>query len=152
MGTAGWVIMAMTVGQLVGVLLGAVLGDRHDKRKVAAACMLAHAAGLLCLTYGTHMALLWGFAVLHGVAWGLRGPFMQALRADYFGRNSIGIILGLSAAIIALGQVGGPMIAGVMADLTGDYRAGFTLLAGVAALGSLAFLWARKPQLRAPRR
>ena len=105
-GTAGWVIMAMTVGQLVGVLLGAVLGDRHDKRKVAAACMLAHAAGLLCLTYGTHMALLWGFAVLHGVAWGLRGPFMQALRADYFGRNSIGIILGLSAAIIALGQVG----------------------------------------------
>jgi MFS family permease len=145
-GTAGWIIMAMTVGQLVGVMLGAVLGDRYDKRKVAAGCMLAHAAGLLCLTYGVHMALLWGFAILHGIAWGLRGPFMQALRADYFGRNSIGVILGLSAALIALGQVGGPMVAGVMADLTGDYRAGFTLLAVVAALGSFAFLWARKPK------
>jgi hypothetical protein len=42
------------------------------------------------------------------------------------------------------------MVAGVMADLTGDYRAGFTLLAVVAALGSLAFLWARKPQRPTP--
>ena len=25
--------------------------------------------------------------VLHGTAWGLRGPFMQAIRADYFGRT-----------------------------------------------------------------
>ena len=58
--------------------------------------------------------------------------------------------LGLSAALIALGQVGGPMVAGVMADLTRDYRAGFTMLAVVAPLGSLAFLWARKPQRPTP--
>ena len=57
------------------------------------------------------------FAVLHGGAWGLRGPFMQAIRADYFGRSAIGMILGLSLMIIVVGQVGGPMIAGILADL-----------------------------------
>ena len=71
---------------------------------------------------------------------------MQAIRADYFGRNAIGMILGLSAAIIAVGQVAGPMVAGMLADLTGNYRLGFTLLALVAGLGSLSFMLAKKPQ------
>jgi sugar phosphate permease len=49
--TAGWVIMLMTFGQLLGVLLGAAIGDRFDKRKLAALCMLSHALGLMFLTY-----------------------------------------------------------------------------------------------------
>ena len=84
--------------------------------------------------------------VLHGVSWGVRGPFMQALRADYFGLQSIGMILGLSAVLVSLGQVGGPLVAGGFADLTGNYRAGFTLLALVVGAGSLLFLLARKPE------
>jgi MFS family permease len=87
-----------------------------------------------------------GFAVLHGAAWGLRGPFMQAIRADYFGRSAIGMILGLSMMIVVIGQVGGPMIAGILADLTGNYRTGFTILALLAGLGSLFFIVARKPK------
>jgi len=75
---------------------------------------------------------------------------MQAIRADYFGRRSIGMIMGLSAAVIALGQVGGPMIAGVLGDATGNYRAGFTVLAAMAGLGSLTFLLARPPRAPSP--
>ena len=86
-----------------------------------------------------------GFAVLHGVAWGLRGPFMQAIRADYFGVSAIGMILGLSVMIVVLGQIAGPMLAGFLADLTGNYRSGFTVLALLAGLGSLFFLLAKKP-------
>ena len=145
--TASWVILIMTFGQLAGVLMGASMGDWFDKRKVSALCMLAHGIGMLCLTFGSHMAMLVAFGVFHGIAWGLRGPFMQAIRADYFGRNAIGLILGLSAAIIAMGQIAGPMIAGVLADLTGNYELGFSLLALLAALGSLSFMLATKPEL-----
>ena len=95
------------------------------------------------------MPMLVAFAALHGIAWGLRGPFMQALRADYFGRSAIGMILGLSFMIITIGQIGGPMIAGIMADATGNYRAGFTTLALLAGLGSVFFLLARRPALPA---
>ena len=142
---ASWVIMIMTFGQIAGVIFGASMGDRFDKRKVAALCMLAHGLGMVCLTFATNMAMLVAFGLFHGFAWGLRGPFMSAIRADYFGRNAIGLILGLSAVIIAMGQIGGPMIAGVMADLTGDYRLGFSLLALLSALGSLSFILATKP-------
>jgi sugar phosphate permease len=142
---ASLVITLMTLAQMGGVLLGWLIGDRFDKRHLSALCMLLHAAGLLMLAYAGAASALLAFAVLHGGAWGLRGPLMQAIRADYFGRGAIGMILGLSAIIVAMGQVAGPLVAGALADLTGDYRAGFTLLAIVAGLGSGLFLFARRP-------
>lgn len=138
-------VMLQTVFQLVGVGIGAWIGDRSDKRLLCALCMVMHMAGLLFLTYATTSWMIVAFAVLHGIAWGLRGPFMQAIRADYFGRRAIGMILGLSLMVIVIGQVGGPMIAGVMADLSGNYRSGFTTLALLAGLGSVFFLFATKP-------
>jgi len=143
---AALVITLMTVAQVGGVLLGWAIGDRFEKRFIAAVCMLMHAAGLLMLTYAAGSVMLVAFAVLHGGAWGLRGPFMQAIRADYFGRRSIGMILGLSSLVVVVGQIGGPMVAGVLADLTGNYRAGFTVLALLAGLGSLFFLLAKPPE------
>ncbi len=142
---AAAVITMLTACQLLGVMLGWVIGDRYEKRYIAAACMLMHMLGLLCLTYATGLPWLIGFTALHGVAWGLRGPFMQAIRADYFGRSAIGMILGLSFMVLLIGQIGGPMIAGVLADATGNYRLGFTLLALLAGLGSLFFVLAKRP-------
>jgi MFS family permease len=71
---------------------------------------------------------------------------MQAIRADYFGRRSIGMILGLSAVIAAIGQVLGPMLAGFLGDITGDYLLGFTVLALLAGTGFLSF-WLAKPPM-----
>jgi sugar phosphate permease len=143
---ASLVISLVTIFQIVGVLLGWAIGERYKKRLIAAACMLAHALGLLLLTYAVSLPMVVAFAVLHGTAWGLRGPFMQAMRADYFGRSAIGMILGLSFMIIVVGQVGGPIIPGIFADITGDYRLGFTIIAILSALGSGFFLLARKPK------
>ena len=149
LGEASLVITLMTLSQVGGVLLGWWIGDKYEKRLLAAGCMLMHGAGLLMLTYATGTGMLVAFALLHGGAWGLRGPFMQAIRADYFGRRSIGMILGLSALIIVIGQIGGPILAGIFADITGNYRMGFTVLAILAILGSLFFLLAKRPVLTA---
>jgi MFS family permease len=117
---------------------------RFIKRKVAAACLLMHAVGTIMVTYAIGRFMPAFALLLHGVGWGLRGPLMQAIRADYFGRTSIGVILGLSTLITVFGNIGGPLIARVCADGYGNYRAGFTLLATLAAIGSL-FLWLAKP-------
>jgi MFS family permease len=149
-GQAAWFITLMTILQVAGVLTGSVIGDRYDKRWIAAICMLSHAFGLAMLAFATGPAMLVAFAVFHGVAWGIRGPLMQAIRADFFGRRAIGKILGLSTLITAIGQILGPMVAGAMADATGDYRFGLTLLAAVAVGGSLMFLLARSPRPQPP--
>lgn len=149
---AALVITLVTVFQIGGVLIGWAIGDRFEKRLIAAVCMLMHMLGLLSLTYASNVAWIVAFALLHGVAWGLRGPFMHAIRADYFGRSAIGMILGLSFMIIVIGQIGGPMLAGILADLTGNYRTGFTVLALLAGVGSVFFVLAKAPAppLRSP--
>ncbi len=149
-GTASLVVTLMTMMQVVGLVIGGAIGDRYDKRLIAATCMLMHMAGLLLVTYATGFAMIGAFAVLHGLAWGIRGPLMQAMRADYFGRSNFGTIMGISTTIIVLGQIFGPLVAGIMADTTGDYVAGFTILAVLSGLGSLFFVFARRPSLPQP--
>jgi MFS family permease len=105
--------------------------------------MFLHTAGLLSLTYAVNTSMVVAFAIMHGWGWGLRGPFMQAIRADYFGRSAIGLILGLSFMIVVLGQIGGGMISGILADATGNYRLGFTVVALLAGPG-IGFLPARE--------
>jgi MFS family permease len=140
-------ITLMTLSQVAGVVVGGLLGDKYEKRLISAGCMLCHAAGLLLLTYATGAAMLVAFAIIHGTAWGMRGPMMQAMRADYFGSKSIGMILGVSSLVIVLGQVGGPMLAAILADHTGNYKLGFTVLAVLVGCGSLFFMLAKKPTL-----
>lgn len=138
-------IMIMTGFQVLGVLIGGYLGDKFEKRLVAAGCMLLHASALFVLTYAAGVIELMYFAVAHGFAWGLRGPFMQAIRADYFGRRAIGMILGVSAMVGAIGQTIGPLVAGVLGDATGDYELGFTVLSGIALIGAVVFWLAKRP-------
>jgi MFS family permease len=138
-------ITLATAGQFVGVVCGWAIPEHIEKRKVTALTMLFHATGMLTLTYAAGPVILMLSALVHGVGWGLRGPFIAAMRADYFGRNSIGMILGLSSMIMVIGQIGGPLIAGAFADWLGDYRAGFTLIAALAAVGSLFFWMAKRP-------
>ncbi|HEX7103809.1 MAG TPA: MFS transporter, partial [Nitrolancea sp.] len=136
-GQAANVIALMTGIMIFGRFAGGILGDRFEKRYLAAAAMFGHAFGLVMLAYANSFWMVLLFALAHGMAWGIRGPLMQAMRADYFGRASFAKVMGFSSTIIMTGTVGGPLIAGVMADHFGNYTAGFTLLASFAVIGSI---------------
>ncbi|OGL10745.1 MAG: hypothetical protein A3F92_11790 [Candidatus Rokubacteria bacterium RIFCSPLOWO2_12_FULL_71_22] len=139
------VVALMTVMQVTGQLAGGVVGDRLSKRVIAGSCMLAHALALVLLAFAAAFWMVVAFAVLHGLAWGLRGPLMSALRADYFGSAAFGTITGISSMIVMLGMMGGPLIAGVLADRMGSYVPGFLVLATLAAFGSVFFALATRP-------
>ena len=148
---AASVIGVMTVAQIGGQLGGGYLGDRVSKRLLLFVCMLMHAAALLFVAHlGGSVGGVLAFAILHGAAWGCRGPLQQALRADYFGRTSFGMIMGFSSLVTMIGTVAGPVLAGVLYDVTGSYEAGFTLIAMLAAAGSVFFVLSVRPAL--PRR
>ena len=135
----------MTAVSIVGQLVGGVLGDRVDKRVLATGGMLGHALAMLLLASASTLATVTGAALLHGVAWGLRGPLMGALRADYFGRESFASVMGFSSLIVMFGTVGGPLMMGIVTDLTGSYERAFVVLAALAAVGSLGFASLRRP-------
>lgn len=143
--SASFVVAGMVTMQLVGVAAGGLLGDRLSKRVILVLTMLMHGGGVLCLTLATGQVLVVAFMVLHGLAWGARAPLIQALRADYFGAASFGTITGFSSLLVMIGNIAGPMLVGVLYDLTGDYRLGFGLLVASGAAGALFFALARPP-------
>lgn len=144
-GRAALVAGIVPLFQIVGTALGGFLGDRMNKRLIAGIAMLMHGAALIILVWVDHVAAVGAFVVLHGVAWGVRGPQMQAIRADYFGSTAFASIMGWSQIIVTMGSIAGPVLAGVLADSTGDYRLGFTILGIAAAFGVVFWILAAPP-------
>lgn len=146
LGQAASVVAFLTAMQVVGQALTGVVGDRWSKRGIVVVCMGMHAVAIILLAFANSTLMVGAFAVLHGVAWGARGPLMSAIRADFFGGANFGTIMGTSSLIASIGTTIGPLIAGILADMTGSYEIGFTVLAVMAGLGSLFFVFAKQPQ------
>lgn len=142
---AGLVVSMMTAFQMAGQIGGGFLGDRFNKRLICVICMLSHMAALILLANASGVWMVLSFAMLHGLAWGIRGPQMVALRADYFGASSFGTIMGFSSLIVMLGMSIGPIFAGYLFDVQGNYVMAFTVLGLSAMAGSLCFAFAAPP-------
>ena len=144
--SAGAVVSLMTATQLTGVLTGGFFGDRFSKRVMCAGCLAAHAAGLTLIAFSIAPWMVIAAVVIHGFGWGMRGTLMTSMRADYFGASSFGTIMGFSSLIVMFGMSTGPIFAGWMADVTGNYQLGFVILAAGSLLGSFCFAAAAPPR------
>ena len=65
--------------------------------------------------------------------------------ADYFGRRHFGAIRGVALPAQVLAQAAGPLLSGVLHDLTGSYVASLQCFAVLAGLSVVAALAARQP-------
>ncbi len=142
---AGSIVALVLLISIIGRVVGGFLADRINKKILLVTCMLSHTIGLLILTYATNMAQVVLFAIFHGMAWGARAPTQNSIRAEYFGRKSIGLILGLASIMTTVASIIAPIFAGWLSDVRGDYRVAFTILAFFTGFGSLFFAFARKP-------
>ena len=135
----------VTAMSLVGKLAGGYLGDRFPRHYLASIGMLGHTVALVLLVTGTSMLSLYIFAITQGISWGLRGPMMSALKADFFGRHSFAKITGFSQVIVMVGSALGPIVCGLSLDWFGTYSHGFSSIAVLTLLGSLCFLFLGRP-------
>ena len=147
--SAQQIIVLITVTSVVGQVAGGYIGDRVNKARMAAICMLVHAAAMVLLAFATSGVFIVAAALLHGLAWGTRGPLMMAIRADFYGRRHFGKIAGYSNVIVMLGPLVGPIFAGGMNDIYENYTAAFLIIGLVVGVGSLLFLGSRKPPVPA---
>ena len=143
---ASGAVAVMTVFNIVGQIGGGFLGDRFSKRMLAALAMLVHSVAMLTLAFASSVPMVYAFAVMHGTAWGVRGPMMTTIRADYFGRAAFATIMGFSSLVVMVGMTSGPLFAGFMADLFDGYRVPFVIIAALTGIGSLFFAIAAPPR------
>jgi MFS family permease len=145
--TASLIFSVMTGLQMTGMLIGGFLGDHFNKRIVSMVCMWCHCAGLLAIVYVEGQLSIIIFLGMHGLSWGIRGPLMVGIRADYFGAASFGTIMGISSMIVMLGMTAGPLFCGWLYDIYGNYDLAFTCVAIACGVGSVCFWLARPPKL-----
>jgi MFS family permease len=109
---------------LIGALLGAGTGLMPGVHTAFHAYV---AAGLFGLGVG-------GLLTMLPIAW-----------ADYFGRRSYGAIRGIALSIQVLAQATGPLLSGVLRDMTGGYETALACFAVLSGLSLIAALFARRP-------
>ncbi len=146
---AGLVFSTVSMSQILGLSCGGYLGDRFSKRIICFYCMIFHGSGMLVLAFFDTYPMVLMFSVLHGIAWGIRGPQMVAIRADYFGTKSFGKIFGISSLVVMFGTIIGPIICGLVVDYYGIYRNAFISIGLISYIGAFLFYFARKPNFDA---
>lgn len=144
--SAASIFALVTIMQMTGQLISGFFGDRLSKRWLAASAMLLDALGIFVLAIGQAATVIVLGSILHGLAWGLRGPLMSAIRADYFGRTHFGKIMGISDPIVVAGALVGPVIAGYSFDRFASYQQGFIWVAISALIGAACFALSTKPK------
>jgi MFS family permease len=140
---AAFVVPTMTVTMVIGQLTSGSWPEHIPMRSVAAGCMVVHAIALVILVTARGPAGLVSFALLHGLAWGVRGPIMQSIRVAYFGPRAYPRVMGLSLTIATVGAVAGPIVVARWAEAAGGFAPSFLGLATIAILSATAFGTAR---------
>ena len=127
---------AVAIGDLGGRAGMAVIGDKFDKRKMLTIAMLMQTVGVAGLAAinatvaGVDLGLwpLPFFVVFFGLGFGSSIPLRLSILGDYFGRASYGSIVGLTSSVNAIFGAAGPALIGLVHDIEGTYRLGFTIL------------------------
>ena len=126
---------SLVISPAIGILIDRIGGKR---RLIGFSC---GAAALLFYMIPAFPA--WGavLTLLLGVFVALVAPAIFTLPAEVVPRARMGLGFGVLNTIFGIGAMVGPLGVGVLRDATGDYRAGFTLMAVFAALGGVAIFF-----------
>ena len=136
------VATGIPVISVIGRLGLGSLGDRIDKRLVAAWAFAMIGLGLLTFGYVSteNSWLLFPFLVLFGIGYGGINPTRPSITREYFGRDNFGKIFGLIQGMCAIGSLTGPALAGFTYDTTGSYQIIWFIFAGLAIPAVIALL------------
>ena len=128
--------------QIPGGLFWSALVRRVPVRFLLAATALLIAAGALGISVSSTFVSAIATSALMGFAVGGLHLLVRLTWADYYGRQHLGSIRGVTLAAQVSGQAMGPVIAGFMFDYTDSYRLPFwffgigVLFAGLLALAA----------------
>ena len=117
----------------VGRVVFGWLADRMDKRNLLLASLLLIAFGYpLLLWVPEHHELLLISLFLFGAGYGGLLPAIPILSVHYFGRRSLGTILGLYKIVYDIAAAGAPLFTSWLYDLYGNYTVSNRWLSGFA--------------------
>ena len=149
--TAALTASTFAIAQTIGVIAWATLGRRIPLRVLLSAAGFMGAVGTIGIAASSTMIGGAPSAFILGMAVGGFHLVLRLIFADYYGRQYLGSIRGLTIGAQISGQVLGPVIAGLMFDYTQSYWMPFLAFAVTVSLAALVVLAATPPGVPAGR-
>jgi MFS family permease len=129
-------ILAVVGGStVVGRLLLGIVADRVGNRPVFLVGFILTSAAVLWLVPAKEIWTLYLFAAVFGFANGGMGTSESPLVAEFFGLHSHGLVFGITGGGFTIGAALGPLMAGHLFDIAGNYRAAFLVCGAISILG-----------------
>lgn len=146
----GLFIIAFALGMGIGGFAAAAAVRWLAVRRVIGLSLLGAAGttALILLVPGNAAAV--GYGLLDGVFAGGMFALLPVVYADYYGRNAIGTIRGITHPVVVTANAAGPLSAGVVFDAFGGYTLAFLAFGGVLIAGALASWLAVPPSVDSP--
>ena len=142
---AGAAVTIMTLTSLAGRFVFGWLADYRQPRTIMMWLLVLQAAGLVALANVHSTWHLIPFFILFAPAYGGIIAVRPVILAQYYGRHALGMIQGLTMALMTVGGVLTPLVVGFLKDATGGYQWAFLVFA-VVTLAGIPLLWlARRP-------
>ena len=135
----------IAVTQLGSTLIWGMLADKFDIRRVSCIQFLIQGVGLITAITSSRIETTYIGFFLYGT--GLAGSFVlrEVIWANFFGRNSLGTVRGLSLFFSNLFAASGAPFFGFLHDVTGSYNLSFTIFSCALFTSSLLILLAKQP-------
>jgi MFS family permease len=123
-----------------------MLADKFDIRRVACVQFLIQGVGLITALTSQQIAQTYVGFFFYGT--GLAGSFVlrEVIWANFFGRNSLGTVRGLSLFFSNLFAASGAPFFGFLHDRTGSYNFSFTIFSCALFTSAFLILLAKRPQ------
>ena len=145
---AATIVSTFSLAGVLASLFFGHIGDRVSVRGALAASAALLALGAVTMRGVDGPLLGYASAVLFGAGIGGILTMIPVAWANYFGRAHFGAIRGITLPAQVGGQAMGPLVAGVLHDLTGSYASGLTAFAVLSLIAAGLVLIARAPRRR----
>jgi MFS family permease len=131
-----------------GRLFIGTISDRLGRVATLGLCFALQGLGFLGFTVSSGLPTLYLAAAIFGLSYGGVVALFPAIIGDFFGRMSVGAIVGFISAIAGSPAAFGPLIAGYMYMLTGSYSIAFLLSAALNFIALTLLFFLKRPQHR----
>ena len=147
--TAVFILSTISVFGMVGSTMWGLLTERFRIQGLLMINALGSGLIFLSLYWAVRFrfedvlgtGIIFFLAALHGIFHGGRNPMMVLAWAEFFGRRSLGSILGLSLPFHTTANAIGPVFAGLCFDLFGSYALPFNFFVGLFFLSGIVSIY-----------
>ncbi len=140
--TAAAGILATIGGaSMVGRFVTGITIDKIGNRRTMIACVVLLIAAFFWLQTAGELWMLYLFALVYSFAHGGVFTIFSPIIAEFFGIRAHGILFGISMFIGLTGGAIGPIVAGHIFDITGEYRLAFWICILISSIGLVMLLW-----------